>query len=179
MGYRARLSFILSAPPRPGGALSFSFILFLLVLSPDVFADTLSLETGQGFHHSGNTQALFVRYQKDAPLLFGQQGFYEGSVGAWNGPNRVETVGIARGLRFGLGETGYLSAQFGLNYITRKTENLGTLFQFASRLTVGRSIGEYDVSLGYVHFSNGKYFFGWDGPNYGENFVTVQIGRKF
>jgi hypothetical protein len=179
MGSRARLSFILIAPPFPGGALIFSFILFLLVLSPDVFAETLSLEAGQGFHFSGNTQTLFVRYQKDAPLLFGQKGFYEGSVGAWNGPNRVETAGIARGLRFDFGETGYFSAQFGLNYITRKTENLGTLFQFASRLAIGRAIGEYDVSLGYIHFSNGKLFFGWDGPNNGENFVTVQIGRKF
>ena len=179
MGSRSSLSLIPTAPPLPGGALILSGILFLLALSPDVFADALSLETGQGFHHSGNTQALFVRYQKDAPLLFGQKGFYEGSVGAWNGPNRVETVGIARGLRFDWGGTAYFSAQFGLNYITRKTENLGTLFQFASRLTIGRSIGEYDVSLGYVHFSNGKYFFGWDGPNYGENFVTVQIGRKF
>ncbi len=179
MEYRSCLSLIPAAPPFPGGALIFSIILFFFAFSADVFADTLSLETGQGFHHSGETQALFVRYQKDAPLLFGQKGFYEGSAGAWNGPNRVETAGIARGLRFDWGGTDYFSAQFGLNYITRRTENLGTLFQFASRLAIGRSIGEYDVSLGYVHFSNGKYFFGWDGPNYGENFVTVRIGRKF
>ncbi len=179
MGSRSSLSLIPTAPPLPGGALIFSIVLFLLVLSPDVFADALFLETGQGFHHSVNTQALFVRYQKEAPLLFGQKGFYEGSVGAWNGPNRVETVGIARGLRFAFGETDYFSAQAGLHYITRTTDNLGTLFEVALRLAYGRTMGEYDLSLGYIHFSNGKFFFGWDGPNNGENFLTIQLGRKF
>jgi len=177
--YRPCPSSALTAPPLPGGALIFPILLFLLVLSPDVLADTISLETGQGFHHSVETQALFLRYRMEAPPLFGQKGFYEAAVGAWNGPNRVETAGIARGLRFDWGEADYFSAQAGLHYITRTTENLGTLFEFAFRLAVGRTIGAYDLSLGYVHFSNGKYFFGWDGPNYGENFVTVQIGRKF
>jgi len=139
----------------------------------------LSLEGGQGFHYSGNTQALFLRYQWEAALLFGQEGFWEAALGAWNGPNRVETIGFARGLRFRWQEKNYASAQAGLHYITRRTENLGTPLQFGARLALGRTMGAYDLSIGYVHFSNGKYFFGWEGPNYGEHFVTIQVGRKF
>jgi len=139
----------------------------------------LSLEEGQGFHRSGRTQALFLRYQWEAALLFGQEGFWEVDFGAWNGLNGVETVGFARGLRFRWRENNYFSAQAGLHYITRRTENLGTPLQFGARLAFGRTMGVYDLSIGYVHFSNGKYFFGWEGPNNGENFATIQVGRKF
>jgi hypothetical protein len=46
------------------------------------------------------------------------------------------------------------------------------------RIALGRRAGAFDLSLGYVHYSNGKHFFGWEGPNYGENFATIQVERK-
>ena len=139
----------------------------------------ISLESGIGVHHSGNTEAVFLRYQTDAPLLLGLEGYYEASLGAWNGPNHAGAIGISRGIQWFWDEKGYLAGSAGVGYINETTDNLGTRFQFLFRAALGLRGDQYDFSLGYVHYSNGKYFFGWDGPNYGENYITLQFGRRF
>lgn len=147
--------------------------------TPAIAADVMSLEAGIGVHHSGNSEAVFLRYQIDAPLLLGLDGYYEASLGAWNGSNRAGSIGISRGVQWFWGEMGYLAGSAGMAYLTETTDNLGTRFQFLFRAALGRRGDQYDFSLGYVHYSNGKYFFGWDGPNYGENYITLQLGRLF
>jgi hypothetical protein len=38
-------------------------------------------------------------------------------------------------------------------------------------------LDKIDLSLAYRHFSNGDGIFDWsDTPNFGENFITLQIG---
>lgn len=139
--------------------------------------DMLALQSGLGFHHSGHTVPLFLRYQHRAPI-FGIDGYYEAVVGGWNGPNGVGTFGLGRGLRLGFGEH-YFAASAGLSYITDTTANLGTPLELNFHLALGRRFDSIDISIGYVHYSNGKYFFGWEGPNYGENFVTLMAGWWF
>lgn len=73
----------------------------------------------------------------------------------------------------------YFSASGGLGYVARKTDYLGTHPQFLWRLAFGNRFGNYDLSIAQVHYSNGKKIFGWDGPNRGQDFLTLQLGREF
>jgi hypothetical protein len=152
----------------------------LLANAPGTQADSLSVEAGTGFNYSKDADAVFLRYQKETSLLFGQQSFYEASYGHWSGQNRNSAMGLARGIRLPWSEErNYVSGEAGLSYVDRTTDNLGTHYQLLFRVALGHRIGAFDLSLGYVHYSNGKFFFGWHGPNYGENFVTVQAGVEF
>jgi len=141
--------------------------------------DGLFAEGGEGFLFSSNTEALFVRYMKDARPLFGRESFYDFSVASWNGPNHDDAVAITRGLRWDWKEKNYFSFEAGGAYLERTTDNLGTRLQFAFRFAFGLKAEEYDISIGYNHFSNGKEIFHWSGPNNGENFLTLQIGLVF
>jgi hypothetical protein len=160
-----------------------SRILCLVILiagATPAHADGLFVEAGSGFYRSRDADAFFLRYQKEASLLFGQQGFYEASYGHWSGQNHNSAIALARGIRLPWAEEkNYVSGEAGLSFVDRTIDNLGTHFQFLFRLALGRRIGALDFSLGYVHYSNGKYFMGWHGPNYGENFVTLQAGVGF
>lgn len=137
----------------------------------------LGLQTGEGFHHSVRTEPLFIRYQRSSPI-FGIDGYYEAVIGGWNGPNGVFTVGIGRGLRISFDPL-YVAASAGLSYISDTTKNLGTPMEFNFHVAAGRRYESLDISIGYVHYSNGKYFFGWSGPNYGENFFSLMAGVWF
>lgn len=131
-----------------------------------------------GFHYSTHSEAVFIRYQKDAPF-FGFEGYYEALLGGWSGPNGVVTAGLGRGLRLVSEKGNYLAASAGLAVISDTTHNLGTPIEITFHVSLGRRRDNLDIAIGYVHFSNGKYFFGWSGPNYGENFVTLQAGLWF
>ncbi len=155
------------------------FLVFFSCLAATAHADTISVETGRGFHHSQHTEALFLRYEHEAPALFGYESFYEISAATWNGKNNASAIGVGRGARLSWGNKNYFSASIGPSFINRTTENLGTLCQFSLRFALGRQAGGYDLSLGYNHYSNGKGLFEWKGPNWGENFLTVQIGISF
>ena len=139
----------------------------------------LSLEAGTGFYYSDNAEALFLRYQRDATPWFGLTEYIELSLGGWNGPTGTEAIGISRGAAWFWTTKYYLAGSAGIGYIADKTDNLGTHFQFLFRVALGRRGETYDLSVGWVHYSNGKYFFGWEGPNNGENFITLQVGRVF
>jgi len=142
-------------------------------------ADGLFVEGGSGIIQSMSTDVVLLRYQKDGMPLFGHDGFYEGIYANWNGGNHAVDIAIARGLRWKLKDEGYFSSSFGAGYIDRETDNLGTHFEFYFRFALGKRTGRYDMSLGYVHISNGKLIFGWRGADNGENFVTFSIGSLF
>ncbi|HEX9112725.1 MAG TPA: acyloxyacyl hydrolase [Nitrospirota bacterium] len=162
-------------------------LFFVLLLRPEAAAaDGFFVESGPGVMHSRGSVALFLRYQRDAPALFGQAGFYEVSYGSWSGKNRNEAIALARGIELPSGEHGYLSFTAGLGVVRTTTRNLDTPVEFLLRGAYGRRVGRYDISLGFTHFSNGKFFFRrihppwWDrGPNFGENFPTLQLGVTF
>ena len=156
------------------------FLFFLFLITPErSYGDMLSLEVGAGFHYSNDSEALFLRYQRDAAPWFGLTEYFEFSLGGWNGPTGTEAIGISRGAAWFWNEKHYLAGSAGIGYIAEETENLGTHGQLLFRVAFGRRGETYDLSLGWVHYSNGKYFFGWDGPNNGENFFTFQVGRVF
>jgi len=150
----------------------------LLCCSAPAYADGIFLEAGQGFHHSARSQALLLSYHRDSPPLLGLDSYYAASLGSWNGEDRNSAFVLAKGIRMRLNGKSYASLEPGAAYLGRTTDNLGTRLQFALRIALGMRAGKYDLSLGYRHFSNGKGVFSWtDTPNYGENFVTLQIGR--
>lgn len=162
-------------------------LFLLLFLRPaEAIADGVSAEWGPGVAHSRCTFAVFLRYERDAPALFGQAGFYEASYGSWSGPNRNEAAALARGLLWPAGKRGYLSFAAGLGLVRRKTENLDTPLEILLRAAYGLRAGRFDISLGFTHFSNGKKLFRgihpawWDhGPNYGEYFPSIRVGVSF
>lgn len=142
-------------------------------------AGTLSLEAGPGFHHSTHTEALFLRYQAKAFELLGFDTYYEALAGGWNGKNRNEAAALSLGIILPRGGNDWFFGSAGLGRASRTTDNLGVHFQVTFHVGYTMKLEPVNLSLAYVHFSTGKLFFGWDGPNYGENFVTLQGGWDF
>jgi len=142
-------------------------------------ADSLSYEAGIGFHFSTGTNAYFLRYQHEAMPLFGSSSFFEASYASWNGPAHADAVGLGWGMRWARTADDNLSFTIGLSHISRTTSNLGQPFEFYGRVAYGINVGKALFSIGYVHYSDGKFYFGWSGPNNGENFVTLSIGLLF
>jgi hypothetical protein len=153
--------------------------LCLLSLPCPAAADTVSLGAGPGFWFSHSSTAIFLRYEREAAPLFGQDGFWAATAVAWDGPNRAEAIGISRGLRWPFGDAWHADAEFGLNWISHTTDNLGTPVQALLRAAVGKRFDSLDVSLSVLHYSNARWLFGWDGPNNGENFVVLGLGWRF
>ncbi len=159
----------------------FLLLLLLLVFAPSPApAGTLSLEAGQGFHQSTHSDSVFLRYQIPAFELLGFDTYYEAMLGAWSGKNnRNEAGALSLGITLPWHTDDWFFGSAGLARISRTTDNLGTLFQFTFHVGYTKKVGAVNLSIGYVHFSNGKYFFGWSGPNYGENFYALQAGLAF
>ncbi len=157
----------------------FICVITLFYFAPPAHADGLFLEGGAGLLFSKNTEAVFLRYQKDAGPLFHHESFYDFSFASWNGPNHDDAVAITRGLKWNWKERNYFSFEAGGAYLKRTSDNLGTRLQFAFRFAFGVRAEKFDISIGYNHISNGKFLFGWSGPNNGENFLSLQIGRVF
>jgi hypothetical protein len=140
-------------------------------------ADGVFLEGGGDFISSDKSMVIFLSYQLDTPSIFGLDTFCKGELGFWNGSNSSEAVVLAMGILLNLPGESYISFEPGGAYITETTDNLGTHLQFALRFSLGMRLNKIDLSVGYKHFSNGNAIFNWsDTPNYGENFITLQIG---
>ena len=140
-------------------------------------ADGVFLEGGQGIFHSADSQVMFLSYQIDTPSIFGLDTFCKGALGSWNGDNRNDAIVLALGILWNLPGKSYICFEPGGAYISETTDNLGTHLQFALRFALGMRLDKIDLSVGYRHFSNGDGIFDWsDTPNYGENFITLQIG---
>ena len=158
--------------------------LWMVILIPMYLCTTISahadgvfLEGGQGFFRSADSQVMHLSYQIDATSIFGLNIFYKGALGSWNGHNRNDAIVLAMGILWNLPRKSYICFEPGVAYITETTDNLGTHLQFAFRFALGMRLDKIDLSVGYRHFSNGDGIFNWsDAPNYGENFITLQIG---
>ncbi len=148
----------------------------LLQCSGTAYADGISLEGGQGFHHSSDSQAMFLCYRMDSSPLFGLNTCNNVALGFWNGPDDNHALIVSKGIWMDLDQGYYIAVEPGAAYVGRTTNNLGTHLQFAFRSALGIRAEKYDFSIGYKHFSNGKGIFRWtDTANYGENFITLQI----
>ncbi len=145
----------------------------------DASADGIFVEGGPGIMQSLTTGVVLLRYQKDTSPLFEHSSFYEGIYAYWNGENHAQILALARGLRWALQNGGYISTALGAGYMDRETGNLGTHFEFYIRIAIGKRTDQYDISLGYIHISNGKLLLGWEGPDNGENFITISMGGLF
>lgn len=153
------------------------FIMIFLFAAPSAYADGVLLDGGQGIFHSTDSQAIFLRYQKDSSPLLGMKSSYTVAVGTWNGENHNNAVILAKGVWWELSGKKYLCFEPGGAYITETTKNLGTHLQFAFRVALGMRTDKYDLSVNFRHFSNGEGIFHWsETPNRSDNFITLQIG---
>ena len=160
--------------------LRISLAAFLVSLyASAAFANGLYLEVGPGVMTSEGSTYTAVRFQKETSRLFNTDSFYELCYASWNGPNSNNALSFARGLRWPGPANTHASADIGIGHINRTTGNLGTPFQFYLRFAYGIKVGAFDISLGFVHYSNGKLIFGWQGPNNGEDFPTFSLGVTF
>ncbi len=156
----------------------FAAILFLFpALSAS--ADSLSYEAGIGFYASEGTTAYLLRYRHETRPLFRLSSYYEASYASWNGPDHSEAIALARGIRWERTADDYLSLTVGLSHISRTTNNLGQPFEFYGRLAYEKKIGRALLSIGWIHYSDAKFIFGWSGPNKSENFGTLSLGVLF
>lgn len=151
----------------------------ILLCAPLVQADRLALGAGFGNIYSQDAAAAFLRYQRPAATLAGRDSFYEVSAASWNGSSHNNAIGVARGMRWPAGSKSYLSAELGAGAVSRLTDRLGTHGQFFFHGAYVQRFGPYDLAIGETHYSNGKTVFRWRGPNKGENFLTLQLGREF
>jgi len=142
-------------------------------------ADSLFYETGGGFLYSTGSTANFLRYRHETTPLFGYSSYYEASYASWNGPDHDNAVGLARGIRWAGTDDDGLTFTAGVSHIRRTTDNLGQPFEFYLRLAYEKNIGKALLSVGWIHYSDGKFIFGWSGPNDSENFATVSVGMHF
>ena len=141
----------------------------------------LAIALGHGNIYSAGSNAVFLSYQKDAPTLFNQKSFYDFSLAYWSGENYNTALAVARALRWKLSPEIYFVGTLGIGMVDRTTDHLGTIGQFVVRLAFGRKFGKYDLSIGETHYSNGKTYLGlnWEGPNTGEDFLTLMLAREF
>jgi hypothetical protein len=152
---------------------------FFSLCASTASANGLFVEAGPGILTSQGSTYIAVRYQKETSKLFDTDSFYELTYASWDGPNNNNAISFARGLRWTGTANNYGSADIGVGHINRTTGNLGTPFQFYLRLAYGIKVGTVDLSLGFVHYSNGKLIFGWQGQNNGEDFPTISLGITF
>lgn len=148
-----------------------------LAVPAPVRAEALSLELGGGDLRS-HGDALFLSWRRPASPLFDRESYTEYALGVWSGPERNEAFTLSRGVRLDLGRH-VLAAGLGIGYVAERTENLDTHLQFLARIALGRALGHYELSLVQRHFSNGQRLFGWSGRNRGENFLSVELARRF
>jgi len=151
----------------------------MLLCAPLADADTLAIGAGYGNIKSQDATAAFLRCQKDAPRLWGRDSFYELALASWDGSNRNNAIGVARGLRWPWSQKNFFSAELGIAYVTRTTDHLGTQGQFFFHGALGHRFGKYTLSIGETHYSNGQKVMHWHGPNVGEDFLTLHLGREF
>ena len=151
-------------------------VAIILFLPASAFAGDLFLETGPGVFKSLDSLAVLLRYQKEAPPMFGYPGHYEAVGVYWSNSNHAVGYGLAREIVWNkVKKNDFFSTSLGLMGVTRTTDHLGTLFQFYVRVAYNVAIWDRDVSLGLVHISNGKWVLGWRGHNTGENFITLSV----
>jgi hypothetical protein len=151
-------------------------LLLLLVCFSATTAERIAVELGQGIHNNRHDSgALFARYIGDTStqMLVGHN-FYEWSLGAWDGRYRNNAVGLALGTR-GQWNPYHLDASIGAAYLEHKTGLSGTHQQFIVRVGGGIALDNLEINIFATHYSNGKVLFGWDGPNAGYDFITLQL----
>lgn len=151
-------------------------LLILVLFTCPVFADNLFIEGGGGIGKSLDSQIFLLKYQKETSRLFGLPSYYEWLLAYWSGEARDEAIGVSRAISFEIAKEQYFSPTLGLLAIRSETQHLGTHFQFYFRLAYDLKVKRRDISFAIVHISNGKLIFRWDGPNTGENFLTLSIG---
>lgn len=166
-----------NCPPLKSLLLVAVFTLLFPVLPTS--ADNLSFEAGAGFYFSSGTRAYVFRYQHEAAPLLGFGSHYEVSYASWNGPDHAEAVGFARGIQWARTLDEKLDLTAGLSWLSRTTSNLGQPFEFYGRLAYEKRVGKALFSIGWMHYSDAKFLFGWSGPNNSENFATLSIGMLF
>jgi hypothetical protein len=142
-------------------------------------ADEAAVAAGRGLQFSKHYNGYLLQYYRDAEAARGRNGFFELTAGDWPGPAEATLVAASGGLREEFEQRGYARLSLGAGYIDRTTEHLGTHGQFVIQLAVGREFGRYDAGVCMVHVSNGDFVLHTGKPNDGENFLTVQLGRRF
>jgi hypothetical protein len=146
---------------------------------PGAEADEIALETGRGVEYSNGDIGTFLQYRREAPPLYGFSSYFEFTLAYWNGVEHDSFIAASRGLNYVLRERTRATASFGAGYLDRKTDRLGTRAQFMARLGIDHDYGAYTLGIGATHISNGSKVFRWDGPNKGENYLTLRVATHF
>jgi hypothetical protein len=119
--------------------------------------------------------AYLLRWQRDMQPWRSLDRYVELAAGAWTGRTDNNVVSASLGARYGLGHDVRLYGSWGIGYVSEHTKNLGTRGQFAWCLGAARRVGNYDISVSQIHYSNGREAFGTRGPNVGDNFLMLTV----
>ena len=159
------------------------FVLFLLVLYTLAKASPpdLLIGTDYGRYHQlskttkGEPADLYM-LSIEAPKkrYFGiHPGIH---VGTWNRndpANSAKFVGIDSILNAPMVDNWFMKFTLGVSRLLHNTDRLGTKSQFHLAWSVGQKLHRADVSCGFQHWSNGKFFHRFSNrPNHAEDFLS-------
>src|SRR3989344_1201573 len=139
-------------------------------------------------HRGGTREHFLARIKRRVSLvperranIIQPKRLYGPSLRHWRRRDYNTALTVARALRWKLSPETYFAGTLGIGMVDRTTDHLGTQGQFVARLAFGRKFGKYDLSIGETHYSNGKTALrlNWQGPNTGEDFLTVMLAREF
>jgi lipid A 3-O-deacylase len=149
-----------------------------------------SVSVGAGYTLHDEISILRIGIRRDSQYKVFENntgwlsGYYEASVGYWN-RNEEEVANVAFSpvfvYYFGAPDwkfQPYLEAGIGASLISETKigdRNMTTAFQFEDRIGIGMRTKDIDLSLRYMHYSNGSIAL----PNAGIDIFIFTVGYRF
>lgn len=149
-----------------------------------------SISLGGGFTHHDDITIFRLGVRKDAEYKILENptgwlsGYYEASLGCWSKRSeQVYVAAISPVFVYYIGDPTwkvqpYIEAGIGASCISDKkvyTRDMSSVFQFEDRIGVGLKIKYVDVSVRYMHYSNGSIAL----PNNGMDIFIATVGYCF
>jgi lipid A 3-O-deacylase len=152
------------------------------------FIDSVSLGAGISRHNEIGISRFGVRKDSDYTFFKNQtgwlSGYYEASLGCWMGEDdTIYNAAFSPVFVYYFGAPTwkvqpYIEAGIGVSAISDTdigNRNMSTIFQFEDRIGLGVKLEHVDVSIRYMHYSNGSIA----QPNDGIDIFIATLGYRF
>ncbi len=152
------------------------------------FIDSLSFGAGISRHDEIGISRFGVRKDSDYQFLKNStgwlSGYYEASAGCWTGQDdTIYNVAFSPVIVYYFGDPTwilkpYIEAGIGVSAISDTdldSRNFSTIFQFEDRIGMGVQFEHLDMSVRYMHYSNGSI----SQPNDGIDIFIATLGYRF
>lgn len=135
----------------------------------------LNVEMGTGAFSTRDTGYVLAGYSMPASPVFGIRSYHEVDVGAWTGTRSATIVGVAKGLKFQVGESFECRLSTGGSLISHTNDRVSTPFEFYEQVMLRYLTQGTEMAVSYRHWSNADM----KAPNLGMDFIGVQVKMGF